>query len=58
MFETEDENAELKLIDFGLSRSLLPDGKNVSSGKQALRLMQTACGTTSYLAPEMLEGTL
>lgn len=42
-FESEAPDAELKMIDFGLSRVLQSAGQ----------LMQTCCGTIAYMAPEV-----
>ena len=40
-----DEKGYLKIIDFGISREM---GKDV--------LADTMCGTTEYMAPEVLDG--
>ena len=41
----ERDNHNLKLIDFGLSNTYKPD-----------QLLQTACGSPCYAAPEMIAG--
>lgn len=43
LYETEDEDARLMISDFGLSRAV-EDG-----------IMDTACGTPGYVAPEVLK---
>jgi serine/threonine protein kinase len=45
-----DQNFLLKLADFGFSRVFNPDG----DAKE--KVMQTECGTTGYMAPEMFRG--
>jgi calcium/calmodulin-dependent protein kinase I len=47
LFTTPDDDAVLKISDFGFAKYLIPnDGECLS----------TACGSPSYLAPEILEG--
>lgn len=46
LLSSKDENAEIKIIDFGLSR------KYVESGE----LMHSRVGTPLYVAPEVLRG--
>lgn len=46
LYANEDEEAPIKLADFGLSKMLTTDSKN----------MQTVCGTPGYCAPEVLLG--
>ena len=45
LFETNEQNSEIKLIDFGLSRKYSVDQK-----------MHTILGTPYYIAPEVLKG--
>ena len=45
LFETDELNSEIKLIDFGLSRKYSADQK-----------MHTILGTPYYIAPEVLKG--
>ena len=45
LFESEKSNAEIKLIDFGLSKKY---------GEE--KHMNTRCGTPYYIAPELLSG--
>mmetsp|Transcript_3976 Transcript_3976/g.5920 ORF Transcript_3976/g.5920 Transcript_3976/m.5920 type:complete len:500 (-) Transcript_3976:544-2043(-) len=45
LFETKDENSELKIIDFGLSRS---------EDMNSMGVMTTRVGTPYYIAPEVL----
>uniref|UniRef100_A0A7S0GFI7 Calmodulin n=1 Tax=Proboscia inermis TaxID=420281 RepID=A0A7S0GFI7_9STRA len=45
LFETQDENARIKIIDFGLSRH----------DDQAYGVMSTRVGTPYYVAPEVLK---
>ncbi|KAG1690851.1 hypothetical protein DVH05_027453 [Phytophthora capsici] len=45
LYQSTDEDAEIKIADFGLAKLIKGDS-----------LMQTACGTPGYVAPEILEG--
>ncbi|KAF1318650.1 Camk/camk1 protein kinase, partial [Globisporangium splendens] len=45
LYRCTDEDAEIKIADFGLAKLVKGDS-----------LMQTACGTPGYVAPEILEG--
>jgi len=45
LFQDESEEAEIKVADFGLAKLVTSDS-----------MMQTACGTPGYVAPEILEG--
>ncbi|KAF1791843.1 Calcium/calmodulin-dependent/calcium-dependent protein kinase [Phytophthora cactorum] len=45
LYQSTDDNAEIKIADFGLAKLIRGDS-----------LMQTACGTPGYVAPEILEG--
>mmetsp|Transcript_25879 Transcript_25879/g.62514 ORF Transcript_25879/g.62514 Transcript_25879/m.62514 type:complete len:639 (+) Transcript_25879:149-2065(+) len=47
-FESDAPDAELKMIDFGLSRLLMSNGQH----------MQTCCGTIAYMAPEVLSESI
>lgn len=47
MFKTPEEDAELLITDFGLSKLL----------KNNDQVLTTACGTPGYVAPEVLLGT-
>mmetsp|Transcript_110 Transcript_110/g.137 ORF Transcript_110/g.137 Transcript_110/m.137 type:complete len:138 (+) Transcript_110:322-735(+) len=51
MLSTKDKNSQVKLIDFGLSRSFF---KMKDEGGEMLR-METRAGTQLYMAPEVLE---
>jgi calcium/calmodulin-dependent protein kinase I len=44
LFQTKDENANLMITDFGLSKIL----------KAQDDILTTACGTPGYVAPEVL----
>ena len=48
MFETNGPNAEPKLIDFGLSKTMV----NKNQLDLTARLMQTTCGTTACVSPK------
>ena len=53
MFESKDENSNLKLIDFGLSMSYYKMDK--STGKQGnVVRMKTRAGTAFFMAPEVI----
>lgn len=45
LYQSTDPDAEIKIADFGLAKLVKGDS-----------LMQTACGTPGYVAPEILEG--
>lgn len=45
LYQSTAEDAEIKIADFGLAKLIKGDS-----------LMQTACGTPGYVAPEILEG--
>lgn len=45
LYQSTSEDAEIKIADFGLAKLIKGDS-----------LMQTACGTPGYVAPEILEG--
>ena len=51
MLVSKDQNAPVKLIDFGLSRSFY---KFHSQGKGEVIRMETRVGTSLYMAPEVL----
>ncbi|KAF4650580.1 hypothetical protein FOZ61_000189 [Perkinsus olseni] len=46
LYDTKDEDATLKLIDFGFSKIIDPS-----------RRMHQSCGSVAYVAPEVLEGS-
>jgi serine/threonine protein kinase len=46
LLATPDENADIKITDFGLSKII---------GPEAHMQMKTACGTPGYVAPEVLK---
>lgn len=48
LFESTDENAELKIVDFGFAR-LKPEPQ---------KLLNTPCFTLQYAAPEVLKTVL
>ncbi|KAL7003901.1 Calcium/calmodulin-dependent protein kinase type I [Cystobasidiomycetes sp. EMM_F5] len=48
LFRTQDENADLMIADFGLSRVVNDD---------AMSLLTTTCGTPGYMAPEVFRKT-
>ena len=48
LMETKDENSEVKLIDFGLSKRW--------STQEGAEKMHTVVGTPYYVAPEVLRG--
>lgn len=45
LYQDETEESQIKIADFGLAKLLTGDA-----------MMQTACGTPGYVAPEILEG--
>ncbi|KAG4085388.1 putative calmodulin-dependent protein kinase type 1 [Neocallimastix lanati (nom. inval.)] len=45
MFRTKDEDSEIVIADFGLSRFINNDSD---------RMLQTVCGTQGYMAPEII----
>lgn len=45
LYQSTEDDAEIKIADFGLAKLVKGDS-----------LMQTACGTPGYVAPEILEG--
>lgn len=51
MLLSKDQNAPIKLIDFGLSRSFY---KFHGEGKGEVVRMETRVGTSLYMAPEVL----
>jgi calcium-dependent protein kinase len=51
LFATQDDNL-IKIVDFGFAA--LATCTSVDTGSAKRRLMQTTCGSTYYLAPEML----
>ena len=60
LFETDADDSDLKIIDFGLSKIL----KSVSgadtfgggSNKKEMERMTTRAGTPNYISPEVLAG--
>lgn len=57
MFASESSDS-IRLIDFGLSKRFLTRA-DIIAGEKRLnsRVMQTACGTAFYMAPEMLKSS-
>jgi len=55
LFENRNENALIKLIDFGLSTSYLEsiEGEGGKS-KKVLAKLKTCAGTSLYMAPEVI----
>ena len=49
MYETKDDDSDIKIIDFGLS-------KIFRGGKKELTKMTTKAGTPYYISPEVLAG--
>lgn len=61
LFETKDNDSDLKIIDFGLSKIVNPAIRTVDSGLTAgrgkqLNRMDTRAGTPNYISPEVLAG--
>ena len=61
LFETKDEDSDLKIIDFGLSKILTNTGQAFSAqsslkGSKNLDRMNTRAGTPNYISPEVLNG--
>lgn len=59
MFETKEEDSDLKIIDFGLSKIIR--GHNFSdmygiAKVKGLDRMNTRAGTPNYISPEVLAG--
>jgi len=50
LYETTEEDSDMKIIDFGLSKILLPE----KNGK--IVKMQTKAGTPYYISPEVIAG--
>jgi len=51
LFESKSREAQVKLIDFGLSKYFTPKGTG-----EIQSLMRTKIGTPYYMAPEVLDG--
>lgn len=49
LYESKEDNSDLKIIDFGLSKVFRP-------GKGGISKMQTKAGTPYYISPEVLAG--
>jgi calcium-dependent protein kinase len=56
LFQDDSEDAEIKLIDFGLSKRFGVDEVMTEGVSQSARKMQTIVGTPYYVAPEVLRG--
>lgn len=48
MFRTPEDNADLLIADFGLSRIM---------DEEAFHVLTTTCGTPGYMAPEIFKKT-
>lgn len=53
LFESKSKDAQVKLIDFGLSKYF----NNYASRGRELNMMQTKIGTPYYMAPEVIKGS-
>ena len=60
LFETDEPDADIKVIDFGLSKILkhptLQDGLTNRANVKDLDRMNTRAGTPNYISPEVLAG--
>jgi calcium-dependent protein kinase len=65
LFETDDPDSDLKIIDFGLSKILksndIKEGGGLTGGiasapKKDMERMNTRAGTPNYISPEVLAG--
>lgn len=50
LYENKDDNSDIKIIDFGLSKIL------DAGSKYGLQRMKTKAGTPYYISPEVLTG--
>jgi len=50
LLETRDENSQVKIADWGLSKLYLPTGQDDAT----VQAMMTMCGTPGYVAPEVI----
>jgi serine/threonine protein kinase len=58
LFESEKEDAKLKIIDFGLSTTyleLIKDKENEGKNKKIFTKLKTCAGTSLYMAPEVIK---
>ena len=56
IFETEGEDSDIKIIDFGLSKILKQPGQDGFGKVKDMGKMETKAGTPNYISPEVLAG--
>ncbi|TNV85162.1 hypothetical protein FGO68_gene11276 [Halteria grandinella] len=60
LFESKSKDAQVKLIDFGLSKYFISNNyasRGSLIGRKEQNLMQTKIGTPYYMAPEVIKGS-
>ena len=55
LFENESEDAQLKIIDFGLSNFFSSDKEFAQASPTEFLKMRTRAGTAIYMAPEVFD---